>query len=302
MKQIALSLLMSLLASVAPGGYDIAETSDSISLSMEGKTIWLLNHCKEEGKPYFHPLATTAGQVFSNLRPQDHPWHRGLWFSWKKINDVNYWEEDRKTGQSEGLTQLLRIQRSVSPDKTVTLKMDLAYAPAKTGTVVMTEERTVILHPPDGSGAYRIDWSAKFHALEAGVVLDRTPLQNQPRGKSWGGYAGFSLRMNKAVLGGTFLNSEEVSGSGANRQSARWLSYTAPQGGGILMLDHPANLRYPSKWYFVEDMPFMTPAVIHDAPHTIKAGETLNLRYRLIVYPGQLNAGAAEKEWVDWIR
>ncbi len=283
-------------------GYDIVETPDSIALSNEGETIWQFNHRAEEGKPYIHPLATTAGQVFSDLRPQDHPWHRGLWFSWKKINGVNYWEEDRNTGKSEGLTQLLKTQRSVSPDKTVTVKMDLAYAPAKTGTVVMTEERTVILHPPDGSGAYAIDWSAKFHALESDVVLDRTPLAGQPGGKSWGGYAGFSLRMDKSVLGGTFANSEGISGAEANRKAARWLSYSTPEGGSVLMFDHPDNLRHPVKWYFVENMPFMTPAVIHDAPHTIKADETLNLRYRLIVYPGQLNAGAAEKEWADWIR
>ena len=25
-------------------------------------------------------------------RPPDHIWHHGLWFSWKFINKVNYWE------------------------------------------------------------------------------------------------------------------------------------------------------------------------------------------------------------------
>jgi len=281
-------------------GYDIVETPDSIALSNEGETIWQFNHRAEEGKPYIHPLATTAGQVFSDLRPQDgqvfsdlrpqdHPWHRGLWFSWKKINGVNYWEEDRNTGKSEGLTQLLKTQRSVLPDKTVTVKMDLAYAPAKTGAVVMTEERTVTIHPPDNAGAYAIDWSAKFHALESDVVLDRTPLAGQPEGKSWGGYAGFSLRMDKAVLDGTFTNSEGISGVEANRKAARWLSYSTPEGGSVLILDHPDNLRHPVKWYFVEKMPFMTPAVIHDAPHTIPAGKTLILRYRMIIYPGKLS-------------
>ena len=286
---------------MAAQGYDIIEAPDSIALSNEGKIIWQLHHRQAEGKPYFHPLATTEGQVFSDLRPKDHPWHRGLWFSWKKINGINYWEESRKTGVSEGLTKLLKIRRSVAPDNTVTVEMKLAYAPAKTGTVAMTEERTVTIHPPNDSGVYAIDWSATFQSLESDVVLDRTPLPEQPGGKRGGGYAGLSLRMNKDVHGGVFFNSEELSGTEANRKSARWISYSAPQGGSILMLDHPRNLRYPGKYYFVEKMPFMMPAVIHDAPHTIEAGKTLRLSYRTIVFPERADGDSAEKSWKEWV-
>ena len=168
--------------------------------------------------------------------------------------------------------------------------------------MIMTEKRMVTVYPPDDSRAYAIDWSAEFHAREVDVVLDRTPLAGQPGGKSWGGYAGFSLRMNKTVLGGTFSNSEGISGAEANRKAARWLSYFTPEGGSVLMLDHPDNLRHPVKWYFVENMPLMTPAVIHDVPHTIPAGKTLTLRYRMIIYPGKLSEKTADSAWKDWIR
>ena len=66
------------------------------------------------------------------------------------------------------------------------------------------------------------------------------------------------------------------------------------------MLDHPENLRHPARWYMVPKMSYMSPAVIHDGPHTIKAGETLRLRYRAIVYPDTLDAAASEKEWAAW--
>ncbi|MBA7592916.1 Vitamin B12 transporter BtuB [subsurface metagenome] len=54
-------------------------------------SIWKFNFDKTEGKPYFHPLALEDGTPLTWLRPEDHPWHRGFWFSWKYINGLNYW-------------------------------------------------------------------------------------------------------------------------------------------------------------------------------------------------------------------
>jgi len=194
-----------------------------------------------------------------------------------------------------------KVERTVAPDKTVSVKMRLAYAPAEANEdAVMTEKRSVTIYPPDAAGAYRIDWQTVFTALDADVVLDRTPLPGQEGGKAYGGYAGYSVRMAKSVLGGVFLNSEDTSGAEANRQPARWMSYTAPDGGGILILDHPSNIQHPVTWYFVEKMPYFSPAVIHDAPHTIEAAKSLSLKYRLIVYPKTLDSKAAEKEWRSW--
>lgn len=278
----------------------IQETDKTVSMRMNGKEIWTFNHDPEEGKPYIHPLATTSGQVFTGLRPKDHVWHRGLWFSWKYINGVNYWEEDPATGKSMGRTHLLTTKRTVSPDQEVRVDMTLAYAPAGLTEHVLRETRTVMISPPDESGTYTIEWASEFRAMENDVVLDRTPLPGEPNGKDYGGYAGCSLRMNKEVSGGTFLTSEGRTGSDAHRQPARWAMYSAPQGGCVLFMDHPDNLRYPAKWYIAEPMPFFSPSVIHDAPHTIKAGDSLALRYRLCVHPKGITAGDAEMEWKRW--
>lgn len=284
----------------AAGKEEIKETEDSISMILNGNPIWTFNHSAEEGKPYFHPLATTKGTVFSDLRPDDHPWHRGLWFSWKFINGINYWEESRETGKSEGQTILLNVERTVLPNKLIRIDMELAYAPAVTGERVLEESRTALISPPDFNGIYRIDWSSVFRALDNDVILDRTPLPEEPGGKSWGGYAGYSMRMNSGVFKGTYLNSEGLNGTDTNHQPARWVSYTAPNDGSILFLDHPENLRHPAKWYVAPGMGYFSPAVIHDARHVIKAGETLELRYRLVIHQSEIDAQFAEEEWSEW--
>jgi len=140
----------------------IEKSENSISMKLNGKILWTLNHNPEEGKPYVHPLAKTTGQVLSDLRPGDHPWHRELWFSWKFINGINYWEENRVTGKSNGQTLLLSTKRKISPENEVRVEMTLAYAPAGKTEQFMRKKRSIVISPPDRNGAYTIDWASKF--------------------------------------------------------------------------------------------------------------------------------------------
>ncbi len=293
--------LICLLAVGALADVQVVEKPHSISIQSDGQTLWTFNHDPAEGKPYFHPLGSTDGTLFTDLRPKDHPWHRGVWFSWKFINGVNYWEEGRATGKSAGETRIVDVARQVG-GQAVRLDLALEYAPADSDVLVMKEQRNIRISAPDESGVYTIDWASSFQALENDVVLDRTPLPGEANGKKWGGYAGWSVRMNKNVAGGAFMNSDGLAGESAHRESASWMLFQAPEGGSLLFMDHPDNLRYPAKWYVAEKMPYFSPAAIHDEPHAIKAGESLTLRYRLVVHPGAIRAEAAEQEWSNWVK
>ncbi|MBB6428201.1 DUF6807 domain-containing protein [Algisphaera agarilytica] len=277
---------------------NIVESPDSTTLEFDGKALWTLVHDPEQGKPYIHPLASTGGVVFTDLRPEDHPWHRGVWFSWKFINGVNYWEEDRTTGKSKGETRLLQTTVDAQ-DEAVSIAIDLAYAPAGSDEIVMREHRTLHITHPDDEGIYTVHWSSAFTAQDNDVHLDRTPIPGEPDGRKYGGYAGWSVRMNPQMRKGTFINSEaQVLG---NREPARWQAYHTPQGASLLFMDHPDNLNAPAKWYLAKGMPYFSPAVIHDGPYTLQAHETLELQYALVVHPGQLQPDAAERRWKQWV-
>jgi hypothetical protein len=133
---------------------EVTKTEHSISRSSNGRPLWTISHDANEGKPYIHPLATSNGKVLSELRPDDHPWHRALWFSWKFIRLMK-------------MAPIVSIGRLSS-------------------------------------------------------ALDRTPIPGEPGGKDWGGYAGYSLGMNRDVAGGTFRNSEGQTGGATHRQPALW--------------------------------------------------------------------------------
>jgi pimeloyl-ACP methyl ester carboxylesterase len=63
-------------------------TATSLALVRGANVLWQAVADPAQGKPYFHPLATPGGVVVSDLRPADHLWHRGLWWSWKLINGL----------------------------------------------------------------------------------------------------------------------------------------------------------------------------------------------------------------------
>ena len=82
------------------------ENNADKSLALVGTAgdVWRFRYEEGLDKPYFHPLRTVEGTTLTAERPADHIWHYGLWFSWKFINGVNYWEVDPKTGRPAGRT------------------------------------------------------------------------------------------------------------------------------------------------------------------------------------------------------
>ncbi len=279
----------------------IEKDRDYLSLTVGNQPLWTLHHDPAEGKPYFHPLTAMDGTTFTDLRPQDHPWHRALWFSWKRINGINYWEEDRDTGKPRGgYTRLVSTRHQTLPSGELRIIQHLEYAPGPTADPILLETRTIVLRAPQPSELYTIDWSATFTAMESEVVLDRTPIVGQEHGTIWGGYAGLSIRLNQEMVKGTFLGSEGMEGTQGHGKPAAWVCFQAPAGPSLLFMDHPSNPRFPSKWYINQEMPYFSPAVIFDGPLTLLRGEFLKLRYRVIVSSEKLDAESAAQLWQVW--
>ena len=210
----------------APRKLGWRKTSDSLALLNNGRAVWRLNYGKDCRKPYFHPVALVDGTVLTWLSPPDHPWHRAMWFSWKYINRMNYWEEDRKTGLSQGRTEVLAVKVARGKDHSARIKMSLSYQ--KPGRpVALTEKRLLTVSAPDEAGRYRIDWRLTFTAGARNVLLDRTPPPGKLGGRSYGGYAGLSVRLAEKLTGFALLSSEGKRDQKAHGQAARWMDFSA---------------------------------------------------------------------------
>jgi hypothetical protein len=164
-----------------------------IALIGGDQAVWQFNYQSGQDRLFFHPVAVAGGPVLTSDRPKDHPWHRALWFSWKFINGVNYWEPNAQTGTLDGRTKWSNLQSETRPDFSARLSMEIAYRPAD-GPPVLKEHRVIAISAPAQDGSYSMDWQMTFTALDKAIVFDRTPLPGEPEGKPWGGYAGLSVR------------------------------------------------------------------------------------------------------------
>src|SRR5690606_19480251 len=122
------------------------EDSERIALLRNDTVLWQLNIDPAQDKPYFHPLRTPAGHDLTLERPADHPWHRGLWFSWKTINGINYWEEDVEAGVSEGRSIIQQVESQLNDDHSARITIHITYRDTIGPTI--REQRTLHIDPP----------------------------------------------------------------------------------------------------------------------------------------------------------
>jgi type 1 glutamine amidotransferase/HEAT repeat protein len=290
-------------ASAAPEpakGFSWKQTDTALSLMNGQKAVWRLNYDPKKGKPYIHPLATVDGSVLTWNRPPDHVWHRALWFSWKTINKLNYWEENRQ-GLSQGRTEIKSTKITLGKNYSASVEMVISYHPPQKPEV-LAEKRTIVFSSPTAIGRYRIDWTSVFTATGGDVLLDRTPIKGEKGGKGWGGYAGLSIRMAKETRGWRILDSKGRQAEKIHGQpDAVWVDAsgktTGGQQAGVAMFDHPSNTRHPSPWYIAKGMPYFSPALLYNKPLTLKKAESLTLKYRVLVHPGPADKKMLDEEF-----
>jgi hypothetical protein len=298
MRTILLLLAMAGTATAAEYGWQ--QTDQSLALKRGTNVVWQFNYPKE-GKPYFHPVTLGGGSALTALSPSDHPWHKGIWFSWKYINKINYWEYEKKTGLEQGRTEVLSVTATPRDDHSARFVMKLGYHPPGQPNL-LTEERVIEVSAPDKDDGYRIDWAATFTAGDTELLFDRTPPYNAKDGVKHGGYAGLSLRLAATMKNWQFLDSEgRADSKDQNGLPARWQSFSGAKE-SITVLDHPQSFRHPTPWYLVKSMPFFQPAILFADPYKLPAGKSFSVKYRILVGPGTADQKHLEAQWKSFSR
>jgi hypothetical protein len=292
-------------APAAPAGFrwDADAAAHRYALVRGSGVVWRFNANPAcDSKPYFDPLAVAGGPSLTLPRPADHPWHLGHWFSWKYINGVNYWEEDR-AGHAAGITEwdAPAVELRADASAAFTLQLRSRPRPRKGATAtqaLLAEQRKIAISAPAADGSYALDWTQEFTAL-ADVKFDRTPVPGEKGGVTYGGYAGLSVRFSNAL---TKVNTV-ASTVGRTRYDKRkrmdvFGDPAVEQNGeidgsayGIALLPHPAAPR-AGDWYLIEvkNFTYTNSAFLLKAPFTLKRGGTLRLRHRVIVHPERWTA------------
>lgn len=250
----------------------------------------------DDTNPSFRVVKTLSGTDIVMYRPWDHPWHPGLFFSWKYINGMNFWE-----AKYHGQPHVVRTE-TFEPEGEAGFHQLLSYI-TDAGETLVREERQVSIEAADEG--YVIRWKAVHQSVgNEDVTLDRTVITEQ---SPWGGYAGLSCRLARNYLGPTITTDKGVfAPEEAFAKPFRWCDYAGkldgyikPTWAGICLFDFPSNPRFPTHvlTYDYKDMQFMQAALLCHEPYILKAGEPLELEYAFYVHDGQVSADKLEHVW-----
>lgn len=259
----------------------------------------------ESPKPCFHPVYTHSGGLISEYRPEDHTWHTGLYFGWVHVNDTNFWggswylPEQGKyvpvpgshgVQRHDGFTE---VSDPVSGG--VAVGERLTWVDRNGRPVIREARRFDFLETAAVSDAGRADRAGR--AARCLWLIDSviTPVEGEVTlGASRAArYSGLILRM-----GLPFADAHHTCGSGLIGHEAimrtrdRWVAAAGAQGGMVVMMDHPRNLRHPVQWFTRRNLLGTGPLMEEDL--TIPASDRLHLRYGFLVLDEV--AGAEEIE------
>ncbi|MGN0853683.1 MAG: DUF6807 family protein [Kiritimatiellia bacterium] len=280
----------------------LEQTKTGVRMMRNGRTLWNFEFDPPEGRPHFHPLTLPGGRTLTDIRPKDHVWHLGYWFSWKFINGVNYWEPadaKRQGTEPEGRTRV--VKTAVRRDGLdCAIDMALEYGPRAEPRPVLAEDRKILIDPPDPNGGYTITVRHKFTAL-TDVTLDRTPPHGDPATGVWGGgYAGPTIRLDPA-LADAFQVRGHAGGTSSAAVTARETTFVdlsdpaTGEGFTFTQLKAPATGRF----YLWPDRKMVNASPVYTAPLVLKKGEVLELAYRLAVHADRRVQGSLARRPVE---
>jgi len=232
----------------------------------------------DEKYPFFFPVngPATGGSVTS-MRNSDYPHHSSLFFGCDRVNGGNYWQEGLERGRIISTGAVVAEQggeRVVILDECIWKRPD-APAPVK-------DSRKITITAPTKE-LYQLDFDITMEML-MDVTIEKT------------NHSLFSGRMDPDLSvknGGVMINAEgALNEKGTFGAASPWIDFYGKRGAvteGMAIFQHPSNPWYPSPW-FTRDYGFFSPTPMYwpadDKATRLKKGETLTLRYRVLVHAG----------------
>lgn len=250
---------------------------DRIEFKINGNLFTNYVFSPYEKYPFFFPVNGPSNASVTSMRNANYPHHSSLFFGCDRVNGGNYWQEGLERGQIVSLrVNILETggDKAVIENECI-WKREQADAPIK-------DKRRITVSAPSAE-KFQIDFDITMEML-MDVTIEKT------------NHSLFSARIDPdlaVINGGTMIDSEGNSGEkGTFGKSAGWMDCYGKRmnkSEGIAILQHPSNYWYPSPW-FTRDYGFFSPTPMFWPPNnkniTLKKGESVKLRYRVIVHSG----------------
>ena len=252
---------------------------------------------------FIHPLWSPSGEVLTRIQAPDHYHHYGIWGPWTKthINDraVDFWNLASGEG-SVRFSKLLALEDGDIYSGFTALQEHLDFGSKGEDQVAINEQLQVNAWNVDPTGkSYMIDYTTTINSpLDSGIVFDAY---------RYGGGIGMRMTEKWHKDNCTVLTSEGHDRLKADGTKARWCIVEGESDSGrsgVLFMSHPGNRAHPEPmrvWPINAngdrgDMFFEFCPIRHES-WVIEKGNNYTLKYRMVVFDGEMTAERAEQHW-----
>lgn len=266
-------------------------TDEGVEVYVGGDLFTVYRYGPELKYPYFYPLnGPVTGQSVTTESTEPFPHHSSLFFACDRVNGGNYWQEGLDRGQIDSQTIYLLPEEGES----ITFHNRCGWV-RPGAPIPFIDHRTVTISAPTDTLRV-IDFTIMLEA-QIDVTIRKT------------NHALFSARVVPSLSveeGGVMVNSNGQEGEEATfGKEAGWMDYGGMRDGvfeGIAIFDHPENRWHPSPW-FTRNYGFFSPTPMNwleNDQMTLAEGETLTLRYRVVVHSGNHEEAGLAQLYEEW--
>lgn len=288
----------------------ITQQNNRIAVDIDGKPYTTFFYGPDVAKPYLYPLRAPSGVAVTRSFPMDkvagestdHPHQRSMWFAHSSVNGLDYWnnefsyeETNPKMKGKMGHIFVTKIDKIQSGAKQGEIDETSEWKQPD-GVVVLNEDRKMIFHSGGPDRVIDFDFvltaktDVKFGDAKDGVFGIRVasgleePQRNSPaEPKRTGVMTDAEGRKTEAEIWG---------------KRSEWVDYSGTVDGqqvGIAIFDTPGNAGFPTYWHargyglFANNIfarHEFTKGTEPDGSVTLKPGEQLHFRYRVVIHPG----------------
>lgn len=241
--------------------------------------------------PYFYPVVGPwSGQSVTTESSEPYPHHHSLFFGLDFVNGGNYWQDGLERGQI--IVEETEILQATGDE--VAFRQTSVWSRPGTESP-FRDERVIRVRAPDGD----------HRVIDFDITL--TPLIDVRVRKT--NHSLFAARMVPELSvesGGTLVNARgDRNAEGTFGVEAEWADFYGQRDGvveGLAILEHPGNRWAPSPW-FTRDYGFFSPTPfewLEDGLELLQ-GETLRLRYRVIVHGGTPEEAEIARLYAEYV-
>lgn len=255
----------------------------------------------ESPRPYAHPVCSLRGDVLTNFRPNDHPWHHGLSLTLTSVNGVNFWggpshrAPDGYRCRDDHGVQVHRAWTMLTPER---LEEELEWFDRATGKepreaasdsgdgafVLLREKR--ILRTSVASDAWSLHWTSELrNVTDRELVLGN---YHALGGLAGSHYTGLQFRGARDLLDDHgdpaigVVAEGGLAGESVNGALARWMEWSCQHDTSLrrtrIRFENPEG---PLPWFVRAKNPIAAFAFHKAHTQSLAAGAALRLDHAL---------------------